>query len=110
MARARFGQVYKGDGGAYCEGFADGLSDRLKESRRVEMATAKSTALVLVARRDDLIRYKQKRAKTWLSTECGIKLRSRHSAGASGSASAFSAGQADGRSTDTAKAARRKIC
>jgi hypothetical protein len=117
MAVAKWGTVYKGDGGMYAEGFVSGLSYKLVSATQSEKAEAQksiasetSTALVLIARRDDLIQYKQKKAKDWLRNEKGICLVTvSGGSGANGSSGAYSSGRRDGASTDVSNTRRRKI-
>jgi len=102
MAVARYGSVYKGDGGKYSEGFVAGLFAAARESQKKQIALeTTSTAMVLRSRRDALVRYKEDKARSWLKKEHNINLGKRSgSGGARGSAEAYSTGRGDGRSHD----------
>lgn len=102
MAVARYGQVYKKDGGVYAEGFVAGLADQIKAARKaaVSQPATMSNALILTHRQNDLVQYKKTKATEWLKTEKGITLGTgRGSAGASGSGAAHRAGFRDGRNS-----------
>lgn len=116
MAAMRWGSVYKGDGGIYSEGFVSGLFQHLNESQRSERQQAgrhidqSSTALTLIERRSDLVRYKQQKASDWLKNEKGISLVTHRSrGGAHGSGTAFREGIQDGRNAEVSASRRRKI-
>jgi len=110
MAVIRFASVYKGDGGMYSEGFVSGLFSQLKKAKNLENNSG-STAMILVARRDDLIKYKEKAAKNWLSKSQGIRVSKRggQTRGARGSREAFSEGKADGASTNVGATRNKKL-
>lgn len=107
MARLKFGQCYRGDGGMYAEGFVDGLSDKLEEQQGQEKKEAISSnntrGLILIERRNDLIQYKEQSARTWLKG-IGVNLYagSRRS-GANGSFGAYGEGRTDGQRTNVKK-------
>lgn len=116
MATGRWGGCYRGDGAAYAEGFVSGLRSRLNESRRTEKeqariaASTSSTALVLVERRDELVKYKSDKANDWLKKTTGWKLRKGgRRNGSSGSHEARTEGVRDGRNTDVSTTRRKKL-
>lgn len=117
MARIEYGQIYRGDGGAYCEGFVSGLERQHSDDRSTrtieasrEASAGNSTSLALLRRETDLVAYKQAAAKSWLSKEKGIQLRSRSvSSGANGSLSARSHGMRDGAATSLSRSSTRKL-
>lgn len=96
---AKFGKVYVGDGGMYCEGFVRGLStanEQRKEQQRLEAASS-STALMVLDDRRSLIDYKQDVSRDWLKAECGVNLvRGSSRSGATGSHEAYREGMSDG--------------
>lgn len=116
MAMAKWGKVYKGDGAAYSEGFVMGLFSTMRKARESEKSQAKlsnsSTGLVLVARRDDLVKYKKTKADNWLKEAKGIELK-KPSAGNWGAydnqSSARSEGFSDGKATNVSAARSKKI-
>lgn len=110
MAVGRWGTVYRGDGAAYSEGFVAGLYSQLKRARIEERNESSSTALVLSARRDELVKYKKSKATAWLKRAKGINLsRSQRRSGSNGSWRARSEGVQDGANTDVTATRRRKI-
>lgn len=112
MAFAKWGTVYKGDGGVYAEGFVSGLNTKLEESIKLEKKEATtSTAMVLISRRDDLIKYKVDIAKTYLQNSLGIKKLSKSygTSGAKGSKSARQEGYIDGKNTDVIASRMKKL-
>lgn len=117
MAVARWGQVYKGDGAAYCEGFVCGLISRHNEAEEEQRLIAVQAAddgnqngLILMQRRTDLVARKQEKAERWIQSR-GVKLKSsRRSYGSqAGSDEAFAQGETDGRNADVSASRRRKI-
>ena len=104
IAQLKFGGVYRGDGGMYCQGFVEGL--RKKNCQHMEnnlehaklLATnGQSNALVLIERRKDLIAHKKEVATDWLTREHKIKLcRGSCRSGARGSRAAHREGKTDG--------------
>lgn|SRR3990167_3905755 len=110
MAVGRFGKVYRGDGAAYSEGFVSGLRTKLKESKNLEMQTATtSTSMILIHRRADLVKYKEKKATEWLEKTKGWKLSKGYCAGSGASRRARGEGYVDGQNTDVTATRRRKI-
>jgi hypothetical protein len=112
MAVARWGTVYKGDGAAYAEGFVLGLiTKHVTATAEAKRLATDSTSLVLIARRDDLVKYKQTKATTWLESEKGIKLGSSQSRqGSQGSTVARNQGFKDGKATDVSCVRSKKLC
>lgn len=121
MARLRWGQVYRGEGGAYCDGFVSGLILKLDESRESEKEAAqklladstdtnRSHALILIERRTALVEYKREKADDWIAKR-GVRLgkRRRTSGSLSGSDQAYNEGRTDGRATDVTATRRRKL-
>lgn len=110
MAVASWGSVYKGDGAVYSEGFVSGLLSQLRESEKLESKVESSTAMVLVHRREDLIKYKKEKADLFLRKDCGIKLRAGYGlSGGSGSHAARSQGKSDGRNTNVSATRAKKL-
>jgi len=114
LARIRYGSVYKGDGGRYAEGFIDGLQIQMeKETEQKKLAAGLQTnrqQMVLIERRNHLIRVKKQTAENWLRNSEGVKLRnSPISEGANGSESAFRSGRQDGASYNVNTARTLKI-
>jgi len=108
MAVSTWGSVYKGDGAVYSQGFVEGLKSQLEKTKTIEH---QETSTVLVHRRDDLIKYKEKKAKQFLSTVCKIKLSSRTGGtGASGSNTAYRDGKSDGSKASVSSDRSKKIC
>ena len=109
MARMKFGSVYRGMGRQYSEGFVVGIREAYRKSRDAANLLAASqeriginvNALVLVEKRGDLVRQKQKHADGWLRLQ-GVRLRkSNWSSGASlGDGQAYGEGKRDGRATN----------
>lgn len=113
MGVMKFGACYKGDGGAYCYGFATALSaaaNRIATERKLveakplrllgvpgEVAESAPGVALTVANRHEMIRTE---AKTWLAKVKGINLgTSRRASGYSGTGgSAYSQGCRDGSS------------
>lgn len=112
MARLTWGGCYQGDGGAYAEGFVEGLNTKLRkaaEQERLE-AAGNGRALILIDRREDLIERKTELAKSWLANERGIKLRrGTGRSGANGSRQARSEGRADGAAAQVGVSRTKKI-
>jgi len=110
LALGKWGTIYKGDGATYAEGFVNGLNTQLRQSSKIEQQTS-TTSMILLSRRDDLIKYKEKKAANWLSTEHNIRLRSgnRRPGSRTGSHSAYSEGRSDGSRADVSATRRRKI-
>jgi len=113
MSRLRWGGCYKKDGGAYAEGFVNGLYTKIVQQTKEEKLLAHesgSRALILIERRNDLIRRKEETAKQWLRKATGIKLqRGYGSPGASGSYEAFREGVTDGKRSDVSALRMAKI-
>ncbi len=113
MSRLRWGTCYTKDGGTYAEGFVIGLFTKIQQAEQVQRKIAVEqggTALILIERRQDLIKRKKQTADTWLRKSLGLKLRTRRgSGGANGSSGAFSEGRQDGIKTDIQAARRAKI-
>lgn len=110
MAQIKWASIYKGDGASYCEGFVSGLFTQLKTARKIESQSS-TTAMILVERREDLIKYKQNAARNWLEKARGKKLRKAQTGGGSstGSYEAYSEGRSDGSRTDVNATRRKKI-
>lgn len=112
MARLKWGGAFRGDGGAYAEGFVLGMMALIEEEDKQEKlhTAGDSTAMILVERRTDLIERKRDVAKEWLASECGIKLRKgRGRTGANGSSGAFDDGRSDGRKQTVNRQRRPKL-
>jgi len=113
MARLKFGGCFKGDGGYYAEGFVTGLNTKLAKNKRDERLECKdkTTALVLIERRQDLIQRKEDHAKQWLSEQAGVKLRTRSGgySGATGRYEAFTEGKSDGKQAEVNPARTKKL-
>ena len=111
MALLKWASVYKGDGAKYAQGFVTGLFSQFDKAKAIEKRTSDSHTLILVHRRDDLIKYKQDKASNWLKTAKGIKLRRGYGSGGSkkGSHEAYTDGRADGAKTDVAATRHKKI-
>lgn len=113
LAYGKYESAYKGDGGVYSEGFVCGLQSQMKEQNKTRRIAAESspTGMVLIARQDDLVKYKESKSKDWLLKTKGIKLRKGSgSSGARGSIDAFGDGRKDGQNTDVSRTRARKIC
>ena len=115
MARLRWGTCYTKDGGYYAQGFVTGLHGKLKtgqaEQKKIAEATCDSRAMILIARRTDLVERKKTSATEWLAKTTGIKLRRGGSAsGANGSHRAWQEGFDDGHRTDVEATRRPKLC
>jgi hypothetical protein len=111
MAKLSYKSVFMGDGGMYCEGFVAGLQMRFTEERRKANLEAQSSSreMVLIDRRNDLIKRKLSRTNQFLASQ-GMRLRSgSRRSGANGSHSAYSQGVADGKSQSVTRTQRRKI-
>ena len=112
LAYGKFNNIYVKEGGKYSEGFVYGLRDNLAKQTELKRLEAKSssTALVLIARRNDLIKFKTDLASTWLKDKIGIKLtQGAGNYGASGSNSAFNEGFKDGKKTDVEVTRTKKL-
>ena len=110
MARLKHGGAMQGPGRSYAEGFVAGMSEKLSESRRAdESASAESRALIV--RSTALAKVKQEKAKNWLATAKGIKLRNRSGGGGGGQyhGNAYGEGRADGRKADVSATRKSKI-
>ncbi len=111
MAVAKYASVYKGEGAVYSQGFVSGLNSQLKETAKLEHQETTSTALVLVHRREDLIKYKKEKARNYLIRKCGIRLVTGTGLrGGSGSSAAYSDGKTDGAKATASADRSRKIC
>lgn len=98
IARHRYGSVFRGDGGAFSEGFVEGLRSQLREAKRKDQeASAESRGLIVV--QDQRALAIQEAATSWLAEEKGVRLRRGGglSGARSGSGSARSEGRAAGR-------------
>jgi hypothetical protein len=111
MAVAKWGTIFKGDGAAYAEGFVMGLIHKHGQSEiEAKKIATDSTSMVLIARRDDLIAYKQDKSKDWLKKEKGIKLgKGSQWGGSSGSRQAHNEGFQDGQNTDVSNTKSKKL-
>jgi hypothetical protein len=114
LARLRYSSVFQGEGGVYAEGFVSGLADNLKsdknEQKKIAAESSSSRAMVLIERRNDLVRRKCNIANNWLKKEKGVYLRTSTSrGGSSGSSGARSAGRSDGKSYNVNAARRKKL-
>lgn len=116
MAFAKFEQIYKLEGGKYCEGFVQGLDAQLKrenaQEKKLAQDTSSSTGLLVIERRDDLIKYKEKVATKWLKQKMGEKFKLRKGAqtsGASGDFEAWAQGVKDGKNTEVAATRNKKL-
>lgn len=111
MAVIKWGGCYKGDGATYAEGFVAGLSTQLTRGKQVEQSSGTTTAMILLARRDDLVKYKRAKADEWLIQKHGAKLVAgpRRSGSSTGSRSAYSEGRSDGAATSVSAARNRKL-
>lgn len=111
MAVAKYGTVFKGEGGAYAQGFVSGLFSKLGSAKADERRLAvDNTSLTLIARREDLIKYKSNKAKDWLEKTMGMKIRGKsYFNGVGGHGSATAEGWRDGKETNVEGARRRKI-
>ena len=111
MAVAKYGKVYIGDGAMYSQGFVSGLYSQVnKAAKRLEQ-TSNSRALILLHRRNDLIQYKEDKARDWLHKSKGIKLQKGSGRWGSdnGSWSAYQEGQSDGQRANVDGTRRKKI-
>jgi hypothetical protein len=113
MATAKWGSMYRGDGAAYAQGFVTGLLSKLRESKRLGHSdTSSTTAMILVARRDDLIKYKERKAELWLAEQHGLRTRKggsgRGRGTRTGSRDAYTEGRTDGQSADVQPRERRR--
>lgn len=105
MARLNFGGALRGDGRAYCDGFVDGLAEKLRRvgvDERKTIADGGSTALVLTGQRS-MMQAKQERAIEWLRKECGVSLRAGRGAIRSNGGGAYGRGQAAGRASNMSR-------
>lgn len=114
LAVAKYDTVYTGDGGVYSEGFVSGLTSQMNqenETKRIEaQASSTSTAMVLVERRDDLMKYKWDAAEKYLKEEIGVKTRKgRNARGARGDHNAYHNGRTDGKNMEVSKSRSKKI-
>jgi hypothetical protein len=98
MARLRFGGAMRGAGRDYCEGFVQGLSTALQESKRVDRLAG---AGALIVRAEGLVAVKKQEAANWLSNSRGIKIRMVSGKGTyariNHGGNAFATGHADGK-------------
>lgn len=95
-ARELYGGCYKGEGGVYCQGFVTGLFERVEQAKALEHREANGTGLIVIQRQDELTKYKERAASSYLE-ECGVSVRSRQgSEGATGTKQAFDRGRRDG--------------
>jgi len=110
-AKLKFGGCYKGDGGAYAEGFVDGLRTKIRAQKQAERitATGTGTGLLVIERREDLIQRKSDAAAAWIKGQVRLKT-GRCGNGANGSWNARSEGRRDGESSNVSAARVRKIC
>jgi len=118
LARLRYGNVYRGDGAAYAEGFAIGLY--AANTERVNAARAKAIAevasdnrgLILIERREELIVFKKDLADKWLASPAGGSIRLGkigRRQGSNGSESARDRGERDGGQYSVDAARSKKI-
>lgn len=99
MAIIRWGGWARGDGAAYAEGFASGLSDSNKRAKETLMHSDQQThALMLVSEKHQLAI--RDRSLDWLKKTTGIKLKTVRRAGSNGSDNARSEGRSDGSNYD----------
>lgn len=119
LARLKYGSVFRGDGAAYAEGFCTGLYHKLKSEKAAELDSAKIAAsnnqpngLILIERRNDLIKAKIESSRNWLASPAGgsIRLTVESRSGSSGSSQARSAGVRDGSKYQVDGARRAKLC
>lgn len=107
MAYLKFGGAFRGDGGAYCEGFASGLNSKLDNHRKI---TRSSSSTALIEKRGELMEVRDRVGRNWLAKTHGVKLnRGPARQGASGSGDAYREGKEDGRKADPKAATRPKI-
>lgn len=82
----------------------------LEQQEAKRIVGTSPNALILYERREDLITYKQDKAKKWMERDRGITLKDRPgTVGARGSAEAFREGVKDGQNTNVSNQRRRKI-
>lgn len=117
-ARLKFGSVYKGDGGAYSEGFVQGLNTKLATARDEERRIANEAggrALMIVGSRSAIVFAKAEAAEKFATAPrdkggLALKLYSgRGRYGAYGSSSARSEGITDGQRSSVSAQRTAKI-
>jgi len=107
LGRMRYGNVYRGEGRSYCEGFAAALRDRvtrlqreertrIEASQRGSLHPAEKALVVQTADALGLMAAKREQAEAWLSRQ-GVELGRRgRSAGGEHHSGAYAAGKTDG--------------
>lgn len=109
MAVLRYGGMYKGDGGKYSEGFVAGLRSQMNTARDKTAQEATGTGLIVVQKRNEIMKVKQALAVRYLREE-GLRLSSSQgSRGARGSYSAYNRGFSDGQNTSVNGTRRKKL-
>jgi hypothetical protein len=112
LAYGKFGNIYVKEGGKYSEGFVWGLFEQHAKSKEVKKLEAQtsSTGMILLARRDDLVQFKQDLASKWLKAETKVKIhKGGRNWGAAGSSNAFGQGVKDGKNADVEVARTKKL-
>ena len=111
MAVGRTGKIYKSEGASYCQGFVSALYQKITEAAKIEMKAPGNGALI-VLRSNDLIQYKQEKAKGWLTKETNIKLRKAGKGAGSRVGfvrDAFQQGRKDGANTEMTADRKKKL-
>lgn len=110
------GNTFAGNARDYCDGFATGLAERIRESQAAvakeePAAISGSTCRALsIVRATDIALAKRKRADEWLKEECGVKLgKSSGSSRSIGNSGAYQTGRADGSSQSLSKSRAARI-
>ena len=110
LAVGLWGQAFRSEGASYAQGFVAGLFETLRKDKALPKPD--TTTTLIVARRDDLVKYKTDKASDWLAKSQGIKLKK--GGGRPGSrvgfnGAAFRNGKEDGRKAEMSNLRRRKL-
>lgn len=112
MSSLKFGTIYRGDGGKYCEGFVVGIMRANQKVQEKLRQQSDQRGLILVNKQNELIAFKQQQAVIWYEQQGKGKLRKSKMAGAGGSHNAFFEGMKDGQqmNVDRQRAPKRESC
>jgi hypothetical protein len=111
MAQLRYGRHAKGDGAAYSEGFVSGLiANHKKDVEALRLTNNSERGLILIQRRDELVKYKKEISREGLIETTQVKLSKGRGGGSkAGSREARMTGHSDGQKYDVTKTTTRKL-
>jgi hypothetical protein len=102
MARLKCGTVFRGSGRSYCEGFVNGLDDKLdtieQEEKKEVKAIAKDRSNALMIRNStEIMKAKKQKGRAWLKNVARVTLSGTANAStAAHDSSAYQSGKKDG--------------